>query len=118
MSNDELSKLRQQVAELEWRLAKHHEALNDAIDQRDKFALNSSWGIVKAAAFISSFIAANYIFKEWLEWEGWLAGILSGVLALVILGLLGVYIEKGETGDQGKLYRLPEWKSRDWSEYE
>ena len=48
---DELSKLRQQVAELEWRLAEHHDALNEAIDQRDKFALNSSWGIVKAAAF-------------------------------------------------------------------
>jgi uncharacterized membrane protein YeaQ/YmgE (transglycosylase-associated protein family) len=113
-----MSRLQGRVADLERRLERHHEALNYAVDQRDKLILDSSWGIVKAGAFLVSFFAAHYAFENWLGWDGWISVFPSMIVGSAILVFLVKQIAKGEAQDQGKLTRLPEWESRDWDRYE
>ena len=100
------------LSDLEYRLDKHLEALNEAVEQRDNLALDAAWGIVTASYMIGSLVLAGMVDK-WLGLP-WFFGFIVYVLvfgAALVIG--GNYVEKGRQGDKDKLYRLPKWQRGD-----
>ena len=108
----EMGRLRAQVSSLKNDLEDYHEWLEEAIDQRDKFALAASWGIVKASSGIGAFLAFWYILYGWLELEGWIWGVVGGGGGILVYLLAFAWQESGQKKDEQKLHRLPEWKNR------
>lgn len=108
----EIRKLVGEVADLQYRLDRYHERLEDCLDHDRQFQLKATWGAVNVAVAVGAMLAANYIAKNWLHLEGWLFGTLSGV------GIVAAYIaafawsDKGREGDVKKLSRLPNWSER------
>jgi hypothetical protein len=104
------------ITELELRLTRYHEQLEAAIEQRDRFVLGAAWGVVRGILIPAVFIGALAASRHWFPSSGWLvtAAITVGatLLALLIAGLIGLYLERAEASDEGKFWRLPRW-SRD-----
>ena len=117
----EVAKLREQVSELEYRVEQHHRALNEVIEQRDKFLLDAVWGPLKAGAAGVSFIGGFYLSDRFvqgvLDWHGLIAWVVSFVVGFVIafIGfcLMIAYLDRQQESDSRKLWKLPEWQPRD-----
>ena len=106
-------KAEQRIEELERRLAQYHAQLETAIEQRDRFVLKAAWGAVKGAIICGVFIAAIVASKHFFPSLGWLAAtglaLLAAVVALIVAGLIGLYLERIEADNEGKFWRLPRW---------
>ena len=106
-------KVEERVEELERRLAQYHAQLETAIEQRDRFVLKAAWGSVKGAIICGVFIAAIVASKRWFPTLGWLAAggiaLVAAIAALIIAGLVGLYLERIEADNSGKFWRLPRW---------
>lgn len=106
-------KVEQRVEELERRLAQYHAQLETAIEQRDKFVLKATWGVVKGVIICAVFIAAIVASKHWFPSLGWLAAtgiaLVAAIGALIAAGLVGLWLERIEADDSGKFWRLPRW---------
>ncbi|WP_157093105.1 hypothetical protein [Paraurantiacibacter namhicola] len=106
--------LREQLVELEQRLADYHERLETALDHDRQFQLKTSWGIVNAvlgigAAAIVFLLAGRF---------GFSGGVWDWVVPAVafLFYLLGfVYSDKGRLRDNGRLSRLPNWAATESS---
>lgn len=108
-------KVEDRVEELERRLAQYHAQLETAIEQRDKFVLKAAWGSVKGAIICGVFIAAIVASKHWFPSLGWLAAtgiaLVAALAALIVAGLVGLYLERIEADNEGKFWRLPRWEA-------
>ena len=105
------------IEELERRLARYHEQLEAAIEQRDRFVLRTAWSAMKALLVAGVFLAAMVGARHWFPTSGWLitAAVTVGatLLALLVAGLIGLYLERAEASDEGKFWRLPRWNKAD-----
>jgi hypothetical protein len=105
----------QRVEDLERQLSRYHAQLETAIEQRDKFVLKAAWGAVKGAIISAVFIGAIVAGRDWFPGLGWLAmlgiALLAAVAALLLSGLVGLYLERIEADDTGKFWRLPRWEA-------
>jgi uncharacterized membrane protein YbhN (UPF0104 family) len=111
--DDEIRILKAQVNDLEFRLNTYHESLAAVVKQRDEFALKATWGILHSLAFAVCFYGAFYLFEYKLELTEWYWSLLAFVVGFFAAGLAIFWTEKLADEDQGKLWRLPEWKSKD-----
>lgn len=111
-----VDELRWKISELEDRLERYHEHLEEAIEQRDKFVLSSSWGIVVSLSGVVAFFSVLYAFENWLKLDGWVWEVVAGVLALFAWAGVAAWQQGGQEKDEKKLYRLPKWekKNRDF----
>jgi len=104
----------QRIDELERRLERYHEQLETAIEQRDRFTLQATWGIVKGLIISGVFIGAIVASGRWFPSLSWLATagitIVATILAVIFAGLIGLYLERMEEDDAGKFWRLPKWR--------
>ena len=94
---------------LEARLEEHLEALNEAVDQRDKVALNAAWSIVRAVCVLAAFAVASAA-DRWLNWPSWASFLVFAAVFFTVLYWTGGYAERGEEQDADKLRRLPVWQ--------
>jgi hypothetical protein len=121
LESEEITKLRERISDLEWRLEQHHRALKEAVEQRDKFVLGAAWGPINAGAFFLTFLPAFYLAEKLIEkvlgWHGVLAWIVSAVIGFVVgfiaFCLMIAYLDRQQKGDESKLWKLPEWRTRD-----
>jgi hypothetical protein len=101
------------IDELERRLERYHEQLETAIEQRDRFVLQATWGVVKGVIIGGVFIGAISATEHWFPNLSWLATagitILATILAIIFAGLIGLYLERMEEDDASKFWRLPRW---------
>ncbi len=115
---DEMRKLRWKIIELEDRLERYHEHLELAIDERDKFVLSSSWGIVSALSGMFAFFGTLYAFNNWLELTGLVWDLLAGLAAFIAWLAIAVWQQGGRDKDEKKLHRLPKWESKNQDLYD
>ena len=113
MEAREINQLKDKVEDLELQLDQHFRELNAAVEQRDKFVLSATWGIVKGATSIAAFIGVPIALKNWLGWDGWWLGIAGFFGAMIVLIAMSGWHEKGHADDEKKMWRLPEWQR--WS---
>ncbi|KTE17028.1 hypothetical protein [Sphingopyxis sp. H115] len=109
MAENEILEIKYRLDQLERRLEDHFEALNEAIDQRDKFALNAAWGIVRSISAVVALVGVPLACKEWFGLEGWWLAIVGTVAALAVLIWFNEGNLSAEKKDAGKLWRLPAW---------
>jgi hypothetical protein len=106
---DKVQELERKIADLEYRLGKYHEWLEDAIDRDRHFLLKPAWGIVGSFTFFASMwasgAAANYLFPN----GGWPSWLTSAALFIIMLVAGAWWIDSGQNGDKKKLSRLPQW---------
>ena len=119
---DEIAKLRQHVENLEYRLEKQFEHLDEAIDQRDNRALDAAWGTWLAAhkieSYIVSFLAGAFVY--WTAKRSDLSDFWAAIAAVFALSLVKYLLGKfawntyfsGWQKDKSELDKLPEWDSR------
>jgi cobalamin biosynthesis protein CobD/CbiB len=110
--DDEIRVLKARIDDLESRLNRYHEYLENAVDQRDKFVLGSSWGIVIAVSGGFAFFGVLYVFKNWLELTGWIWDVVAVFIALFAWGMAASWQQGGQEKDEQKLHRLPKWKDK------
>ncbi len=111
-SEFEIARLESRLSSLEQELERYHEWLEEAIEQRDRFALNATWGIVKGLTGICAYLGTYYIIFDWLELKGWVWGTVAGVVGFAAYVAAFAWQEGGEEKDIAKLYRLPKWDDR------
>jgi hypothetical protein len=97
--------------DLETRLEEYFQALEASIEQRDRFALNASWGIVKAAYVIGAFAVASGL-NYWLHWPWWASALVFVAVSFGLLIWAAEYTGKAEERDAKKLWPLPTWQRR------
>ncbi len=103
--------LEQQVRDLERRLARYHEQMEEALEHDRQFQLKATWGFVNGAVGGGAFLAVLWG-AERLGFEGWFLGALSAIAALIAFGVASAWSDKGRTDDQKKLARLPKWEPK------
>ena len=105
----------QRVEALERQLSRYHAQLETAIEQRDRFVLKAAWGAVKGAIIGAVFIGAIVAGRDWYPGLGWPAllgiALLAAIAALILAGLVGLWLERVEADDKGKFWRLPRWEA-------
>lgn len=105
----------QRVEALERQLSRYHAQLETAIEQRDRFVLRAAWGAVKGAIISAVFIGAIVAGGDWYPGLGWPARLgiaaLAAIAALILSGLVGLWLERIEADDKGKFWRLPRWEA-------
>lgn len=105
------------IEELERRLARYHEQLETAIEQRDRYVLKSAWRVLRLVIVAGVFVGAIAGMAHWAPNASWLvaAAIAVGaaVVAFIFSGLIGVYLERAEADNAGKFWRLPRWAKDD-----
>ena len=108
----EVERLESRVSSLELELEQYHEWLEEAIDQRDRLALNAAWGIVKVSCGVLAYLGTYYTIFQWLELKGWIWGGVAAVLGMVAYLVVYAWQDRGEDKDVEKLHRLPKWIDR------
>ena len=109
---DEIKALKAQIADLEFRLEDYHEKLGAVVKQRDEFSLKATWGILHSLAFAVCFYGAYFVFQYRLELTEWYWILLAFLVGIFAAGFAIQWTEKLADEDQGKLWRLPIWKSK------
>lgn len=109
---DEIKALKARIFDLEYRLEQYHEHMEQAIEQRDKFVLSSSWGIVIAVSGGFAFLGVLYVFKNWLELTSWIWDFVAVFLAIVAWVTTSAWQQRGQEKDEAKLFRLPKWENK------
>lgn len=103
---------RDYLRELERRIDWHLDALNEAVEQRDRFLLREHWAVIGVAIGLVS----AWLIGKGLDWLGVKDGFLSGVLFWVALLAWGAVVSrfliKAQREDEGKLYKLPKWQTQ------
>jgi uncharacterized membrane protein YbhN (UPF0104 family) len=113
MNRDEqISTLKAQINDLEFRLEQYHDRLTGAVKQRDEFSLKATWGILHSLAFSACFYGAYFVFQYKLNLTAWYWTLLAFFVGAVVAGFAIQWTEKLADADNGKLWRLPEWKSK------
>ena len=103
----------QRIEELERRLALYHAQLETAIAQRDRFVLKAGWRVVRWTIVAGVFAGAILACWHWFPGLG-RPGIIgvalaAAIVALLLTGLVGLWLERIEGEDDGKFWRLPRW---------
>jgi hypothetical protein len=105
----------QRIEELERRLARYHAQLETAVAQRDRFVLKAGWRVVRWTIVAGVFVGAVLASWHWYPGLGWLAragiALAAAVLALLLTGLVGLWLERIEGDESGKFWRLPRWEA-------
>ena len=105
----------QRIDALERRLERYHAQLETAIEQRDRFTLKATWGVLKGIIIGGVFVGALLASGRWFAELGWLAmaaiTIVATLLAVIFAGLIGLWLERAEADESGKFWRLPRWKA-------
>lgn len=101
--------LESRVQELEWRLDRYHDHLEDALEHDRQFQLKATWGIVTSLcgtfAVVALISAANRI-----GLDGWVWGIAVGIGWIFAFGAGAAWADRGREDDLKKLSRLPKWR--------
>lgn len=105
--------LEQRVIELERRLARYHEVLEDALEHDRQFQLGATWGFINSLVGAGTFLAVLWG-AEKLGFDGWLLGTLAAVAALAGWAGASAWSDRGRLADLKKLSQLPKWEPRDY----
>lgn len=97
------------LRQLEWRLDKYHEHLEDALDYDRQFQLKATWGIVTSACGLSAVLGLVWL-ANWFKLEGWVFSVVVGIGWMFAFVAGASWAERGREGDLKKLSRLPVWK--------
>jgi hypothetical protein len=105
----------QRIDALEQRLERYHAQLETAIEQRDRFVLTASWRALRWTIIAGVFVGTLLVSRHWFPGPGWLApggvALAAAVLAAILTGLIGLWLERAEADETGKFWRLPRWKT-------
>ena len=105
----------QRLDALERRLERYHAQLETAIEQRDRFTLKATWGVLKGIIIGGTFVGALLASGRWFPALGWLgtAGITlaATLFATIFAGLIGLWLERAEADERGKFWRLSRWQT-------
>ena len=114
MVSDPLDDLKMKVAELEIRLDRYHQELNEAIDQRDKTVLRRVWRLVDWSNLLVSFAFGAVVSALLLGLWGWLAGLIGGILGFGVALFIVGFTQRREKHDQSNFSALPLWRLPNW----
>lgn len=107
----------QRISDLEQRLERYHYALAEAIQQRDRLALDAAWGV---HLVLYSFAGAGtffYLSKVYFANLGWLAQTLLGIAFFAAMGAISIWSNNARMKEVERLSKLPEWQRRWLDEY-
>jgi hypothetical protein len=105
----------QRLDALERRLERYHAQLETAIEQRDRFTLKATWGVLKGIIIGGTFVGALLASGRWFPDLGWLGTVaitlVATLVAVLLAGLIGLWLERAEADESGKFWRLPRWQT-------
>lgn len=98
------------LRDLEWRLDRYHEHLEESLEHDRQFQMKATWGIVKSASGMLAILALLFAGNK-MGLDGWVWGIVLGIGAIFAFGLGVMWGERGHEDDLKKLSRLPKWRT-------
>jgi hypothetical protein len=99
----------EKIYDLEIRLQRYHEALAEAIQERDRLALDAAWGVHYALFSVVGTPSVIYALHRFFEDGGWVAGaLMAGALFLVPMGI-HVWSNGERMKEVERLAKLPDW---------
>ena len=99
------------VEELEWRLREHHHALNEAIEQRDRLAIDAAWGV---ASWLRGALLAVAVFGGAYYWlpHHWVTAVVAVIAAHVAFAVGWISANTMRAKEVESFWRLPQWEGR------
>jgi hypothetical protein len=107
-----MSDLNSRIENLEYRLAKYHEWLEESIQQRDRLALDAAWGVNCALNALLAFGAVLALGLLYLEIDGWWQEALLGVGAWVLSMGVWIWTNEQRVKEVDRLAKLPPWECK------
>jgi len=113
-TNEQLS---DELADLRNQLLDYHQRLEQALEHNTKFQLKATWGIVHSLLIYGTWIGASLALSKLWHWVTqetvpWWGFVIISFASIFAGGVAGYWSTKGQEGDEKKLHRWPEWKSR------
>lgn len=99
----------EKIYDLEMRLMRYHEALAEAIQERDRLGLDAAWGVHYALFSLLGTAAAIFSIHHFIGGDGWIAGALIAIALLVVPMGIHVWSNGERMKEVERLAKLPDW---------
>lgn len=106
---ESIERCMQRIEDLEWRLERYHEALEECLEHDRKFQMDATWGVVQSnlASFplLAAILGAHLLGLQ--SWYWYLA--IAVVVPFAAMMFAVKQANAGKAKDLEKLSRLPKW---------
>ena len=102
---------RDYIEELELRLSSYHAELNEAVEQRDRLAIDAAWGVHGAFTSTLAVLLLLYVFDRFIGWHSWLGGIGVGVAIFAVQMVTRMSSNSARMKEVDTFATLPTWDS-------
>ncbi|QDH33185.1 hypothetical protein [Porphyrobacter sp. YT40] len=99
----------EKIYDLEARLSRYHEALAEAIQERDRLALDAAWGVHYSLFALFGTAIAIFAIHRYVDGHGWLAGGLIAIALFVVPMAIHAWSNGERMKEVERLAKLPDW---------
>jgi hypothetical protein len=100
----------EKIYDLEVRLLRYHEALAEAIQERDRLALDAAWGVHYALFALLGTAAAVFAIQRFIDGNEWIAGGLTAIALFVVPMAVHAWSNGERMKEVERLAKLPDWE--------